>query len=295
MTGFLLILHIHKWLFLGMFAKLQTATFSSLCLSVHLSVHMEELDSHWMDFYEIWYLSIFWICVKKIQISLQSHKNNGYFTWRHTVCTFILISHPFILRMRNASDKIIEKMKTHILCSVTFSPKLYSLWDNLEKYDTARQATDNKIMWSGHFACWISKASNTHSKFTAFTWQWWLCALLLHYMYIAFLVLFITDGFGGADWSEVWPKYYGPSEYSYRQWWLGSTMGKSYYIHWTSVSRSIYINNAVVIMVHTLFLMYNLSNIRYGDVRHMMCWNLHILVQWRIQSVGYYEWLDMLM
>jgi len=77
------------------------------------------------------------------------------------VCTFILISHPILLRMKNASDKIIEKIKTHVLCSVTFSPKLYSLWDNLEKYGTARQATNNNIIWSRRCACWISKATNT--------------------------------------------------------------------------------------------------------------------------------------
>jgi len=28
-------------------------------MSVHLSIHMEKLGSHWTDFYEIWYLSLF--------------------------------------------------------------------------------------------------------------------------------------------------------------------------------------------------------------------------------------------
>jgi hypothetical protein len=37
-----------------------------LCLSVRPSVHIEELGSHWTDFYEIWYLSIFWKSVEKI-------------------------------------------------------------------------------------------------------------------------------------------------------------------------------------------------------------------------------------
>jgi hypothetical protein len=32
---------------------------ASSCLSVLLSVRMEQLGSNWMDFYEIWYLSIF--------------------------------------------------------------------------------------------------------------------------------------------------------------------------------------------------------------------------------------------
>ena len=31
-----------------------------------------------------------------------------------------IISHSFRLRMRNSSDKVVEKIKTHILCSVNF-------------------------------------------------------------------------------------------------------------------------------------------------------------------------------
>ena len=38
---------------------------------------MEQVVSHWMEFHEIWYLSIFQKFVEKIQVSLTSHKNNG--------------------------------------------------------------------------------------------------------------------------------------------------------------------------------------------------------------------------
>jgi len=41
-----------------------------VCVSVQPSVRMEQLDSHRMDFHEIWYLSMLWKCVKKIQILL---------------------------------------------------------------------------------------------------------------------------------------------------------------------------------------------------------------------------------
>ena len=44
------------------------------------SVRMEQLGSHWTDFYEILYLSTCRISVEKIQISLKSDKNNGYYT-----------------------------------------------------------------------------------------------------------------------------------------------------------------------------------------------------------------------
>jgi len=44
--------------FLGTFAKLQKASISFV-MSVCPSVRMEQLGSHWKDFHEILYLSIF--------------------------------------------------------------------------------------------------------------------------------------------------------------------------------------------------------------------------------------------
>jgi hypothetical protein len=51
-----------------------------ICLS--LSVRMKQFCSHWTNFHEIWYLNIFRKSVEKIQRSLKSDKNNGYFTRR---------------------------------------------------------------------------------------------------------------------------------------------------------------------------------------------------------------------
>jgi hypothetical protein len=54
----------------------------SVCPSICLSICMEQHGSHWTEFYKIWYLRIFRKSVQKIQVSLKSHKNNRYFTWR---------------------------------------------------------------------------------------------------------------------------------------------------------------------------------------------------------------------
>jgi len=43
---------------------------------------MEQLGSHWTDRREIIHLNIFRKSVEKIQVSLKSDKNTGYFTWR---------------------------------------------------------------------------------------------------------------------------------------------------------------------------------------------------------------------
>jgi hypothetical protein len=49
-------------------------------MSVRSSVRMEQLGYNSKDFHEIWYLSIFRKTVEKIQVSLNSDKNNWYFT-----------------------------------------------------------------------------------------------------------------------------------------------------------------------------------------------------------------------
>ena len=53
-------LAFHIWTkhFLGAFAKLRKVTMF-VCVFVCPSVRMEQLDSHWKDFHEIWYLTIF--------------------------------------------------------------------------------------------------------------------------------------------------------------------------------------------------------------------------------------------
>jgi len=51
---------------------------------------MEHLGSHWTDFHEILYVSIFRKSVEKIQVLLKVKKNNGYFTRRPI---FIFLPH----------------------------------------------------------------------------------------------------------------------------------------------------------------------------------------------------------
>ena len=62
--------------FLGMFAILRKVNISCI-MAVPPSICMGQLVSHWMDFYEILYLSIFQKYFEKFQISLKSTKMNG--------------------------------------------------------------------------------------------------------------------------------------------------------------------------------------------------------------------------
>jgi len=47
--------------------------------------------------------------------------------------------------MRNISDKILEKTKIHILVSIIFFRKWCREWDNVEKYRTAGQPTNDNM------------------------------------------------------------------------------------------------------------------------------------------------------
>jgi len=56
---------------------------------------------------------------------------------------FLIISRSVLLRMKNASDRQCKRKSKHLLCSVIFFfRKSCSLWDNVEEYYRARQATD---------------------------------------------------------------------------------------------------------------------------------------------------------
>jgi hypothetical protein len=101
--------------------------------------------------------------------------------WYHT---------EFFLEWEMFGTKVVEKIKTQILCSITFFRKSCRLRYNVEKYGRARQATDDNITRFMCIACWITKATNTHSEYViiiAFPRQKWLRerASVLRYTYIA--------------------------------------------------------------------------------------------------------------
>jgi hypothetical protein len=89
-------------------------------------------------------------------------------TLHEDLSAFIIIFRPILLRLRNVLDKFVKKITTRILFSVTFSRRSCCLWDNVEKYDTAREATGDNIIRLVPFACWITKATDTHSEYVTF-------------------------------------------------------------------------------------------------------------------------------
>ena len=64
------------------------------------------------------------------------------------------------LRMRKASEKVVENIKTHILCSITYFRKSCRLWNNVEKYGRSRQATQDNM---AHAHCMLDTYGYKHT------------------------------------------------------------------------------------------------------------------------------------
>jgi hypothetical protein len=122
------------------------------------SVRTEQLGSHWTDFHEIWYLRILRKSVKKIQVALKSDKNIGHFTWRPIHIFFISRS---FLTMRNVADKQSREKKLHYVFS-TFFPENLTFYEIMLK-NTVERGRPQITIWCMHIACWIPKATNTHT------------------------------------------------------------------------------------------------------------------------------------
>ena len=95
-------------------------------MSVRLSA-WKQLGSHWTDFHEIYYFRIFQKSVEKILV-LYPTRMTGYFTWV-PIYIFLIISRSVLLRMRNISDKTVEKIKTHMLFSNSPTPDIRAVYD----------------------------------------------------------------------------------------------------------------------------------------------------------------------
>ena len=68
----------------------------------------------------------------------QSDKNNLYFTWR--LFKFMTVSCRILHRMINVPDKSCRESQTHVLYSITFSPKIAPFWSNVENCGRAGEA-----------------------------------------------------------------------------------------------------------------------------------------------------------
>jgi hypothetical protein len=64
--------------------------------------------------------------------------------------------------------KVVQKIKTHNLCSVTFFSKNHTvcelIWENIEERGGGGDRDGNMAIWRMCIACCIAKATNSHSE-----------------------------------------------------------------------------------------------------------------------------------
>ena len=90
--------------------------------------------------------------VEQIQVSLKSDKNNGHFPWRP-----INIFYQFYLECEMFQTKVVEKIKTHILCSITIVRNSCRLWDDVKSMvepDTAHRYINNTAQKRNTLHAW---------------------------------------------------------------------------------------------------------------------------------------------
>ena len=151
------------WHILDAYATLRKATVGFV-MPVRPSVWNNSALT-WRIFVKFWNLNIFRNFVEEIRFTFKSDSSDGHFTWIpvHLLC---LYSAEFFLESKMFEINVVEQIKIHSLCSVTFffSRKSCRLWDNVEKYDRARQATDGNIIRRMRFACCITKATDAQLR-----------------------------------------------------------------------------------------------------------------------------------
>ena len=90
---------------------------------------MEQLGSHWKDFNKIWNLSLFSenmsINFKFLWLAIRIRDTLHEDVFRYLAKLF--------LEWETFQIKVVDKIKIHISCFVTFSRNACRLWDNVEK------------------------------------------------------------------------------------------------------------------------------------------------------------------
>ena len=68
-------------------------------------------------------------------------------------------------RIRNISDQVVAKIKTHILCSISFFSENCAIYEIMWKNMVEPDGPHDNSIWCMHMACWITKATDTHSEY----------------------------------------------------------------------------------------------------------------------------------
>ena len=132
-------------------------------------------------------------------------------TLRVDLCTFMIISLVFLLKLRNVSDKCCrENKKTHFIFNKVFqqSGRLLNKVEN-----TVEPGRLQMTIWRMRIACWMPKAADTLSEYViviAFPLQQFFArkpltvTLCVHCLSCIFSRLFISEVINRRTWTFQW-------------------------------------------------------------------------------------------
>ena len=150
---------------------------ASSCSSVCLSVRMKQLGCHCTDLQENCYLGIFRRSVERTHIWLKSDKKNWYFAWRNKHLWLYLDQLFLDEKLCGQTSK--QNQNRHLIFNnFSFSLENHVVYETMWK-NTVQPGRPHMTTWLMRTACWIPKATNTHSEyviFIAFPLQQWLHA-----------------------------------------------------------------------------------------------------------------------
>ena len=106
---------------------------------------------------------IFRKSAKKVQVPLKYDKNNGIL--HEDLCTFLSYVAQFFLEKEMFHTNVAHKIKTHFMFNISCYEILIVYKIMWGKYDTARQATNDRITQRTHFAFWITTPIKTHLEY----------------------------------------------------------------------------------------------------------------------------------
>jgi len=103
--------------------------------------------------------------------------------------------------------KVVEKIKTHVVCWLLSPEKSCRLWDNGEKYCREGQAKDGNITRRMRFEWWVVKATVTRSGYVILLFHYSSgCKNALQCFYVMRTLpvfLFCTTCFGHTYWQSI--------------------------------------------------------------------------------------------
>jgi len=84
------------------------------------------------------------------RFNFDSNLTRKWDTLHEDLLTFIIICRWILLRMRNVPDKVVQKIKAHILCSTIFCSENRSFYDIMWKiwYSHTHHIWEHNITWN---------------------------------------------------------------------------------------------------------------------------------------------------